>query len=111
MNQLDEIKNERRKVATLLGGQCVICLKKFGKGFNFHHIKYKQNEKIHADFNSWLTYNRYILPRIIAELERFALLCKTCHRLVSIMQAINNNARFERLVKLTRDSRRSIPQT
>ncbi len=105
MNQIQIIKNERKKVATLLGGVCVLCLKKFGKNFQFHHIGYRDDEKKHSDFKSWVDYNEYVLPIIPKFPDKFTLLCNTCHRLVSILQAIRDDLRFEGLADLARRSR------
>lgn len=105
MNQIQKIKQERKKVAELLGGVCVLCRKKFGKNFHFHHIGYRKNEKRHSDFSSWYLYNVYVLPIIKKIPEKFALLCKTCHQLITILQAINDDLRFERVVDLARRSR------
>jgi len=106
MNQIEIIKEERKKVASLLGGACMVCLKKFGKNFHFHHIVYRKDEKKHSDFNSWYLYNLYILPIIKKFPDRFALLCKTCHQLITILQAIKDDLRFERAVDMARRSRR-----
>lgn len=106
MNKIEKIKLKRIQIASLFGGKCYICQKKIRKGFSFHHISYRYKELIHSDFTSWIGYNEYVLPIIQRIPEKFALLCNKCHRLVSIMQAIKSDTRFERLVKLTRDSRK-----
>lgn len=106
MNRLNEIKLKRRQISILLGGKCVLCLKKFGKNFHFHHIQYRIDEKKHSDFTSWVRYNEYVLPIIEKIPEKFTLLCKTCHRLISILQCIKDDSRFERVVDLARKSRR-----
>jgi len=106
MNKIQKIKLKRKQVAELLGGKCILCLKKFGKNFHFHHIQYRINEKIHSDFNTWAQYNEYTLPIIQKIPEKFALLCNTCHRLISILQSIKDDSRFERVVDLARRSRK-----
>lgn len=106
MNKINKIKIKRKEIAQLLGGKCVLCLKKFGKNFHFHHIGYRDNEKRHSDFSSWVNYNEYVLPIIQRIPDKFALLCNTCHRLVSILQSIKDDVRFERLVDLARRSRK-----
>ena len=106
MNKIDKIKLKRKDVSITLGGECVICLKKFGKNFHFHHIEYRVGEKKHSDFKSWIDYNLYVLPIIQSIPEKFALLCNTCHRLISILQCIKDDSRFERLVDLARNSRK-----
>ena len=106
MNKINKIKIKRKKVATLLGGRCILCLKKFGANFHFHHIGYRKDEKRHSDFKSWINYNEYVLPIINKIPEKFALLCNTCHRLISILQVIKDDSRFERVVDLARKSRK-----
>ena len=106
MNKIQIIKEERKQVAKLFDSICKICLKKFGKNFHFHHIRYRKEEKKHSDFKSWYLYNKYILPIIQKMPEKFALLCKTCHQLVTILQAILDDSRFERVVDLARRSRK-----
>ena len=106
MNKIDKIKLKRKTVAILLGGKCILCLKKFGKKFHFHHVQYRIGEKKHSDFSSWVQYNEYVLPIVQSIPEKFALLCNTCHRLVSILQSIKDDARFERVVDLARRSRK-----
>ena len=106
MNKIQKIKLKRKQVAELLGGKCIICLKNFGKNFHFHHIEYRKNEKKHSDFTSWVRYNEYVLPIIQKIPEKFALLCNTCHRLISILQSIKDDSRFERVVDLARSSRK-----
>lgn len=106
MNKKDKIKLKRKSVAILFGNKCNVCLKKFGKNFHFHHIRYRVNEKIYSDFNTWEQYNEYVLPIIEKLPQKFALLCKKCHRLISILQCIKDDMRFERVVDLSRRSRR-----
>lgn len=106
MNKLKEIKAKRKQIATLLGSKCVLCLKKAGKGTSFHHIGYREGEKRHSDFTSWVQYNEYVLPIINKIPEKFALLCITCHRLISILQCIKDDSRFERVIDMARRSRK-----
>lgn len=106
MNKLKEIKAKRKQIATLLGGKCVLCLKKTGKGTSFHHIGYRVGEKKHSDFTTWISYNEYILPIIQSTPDKFALLCFACHRLISILQRIKDDSRFERVVDMARRSRK-----
>jgi len=105
MNKINKIKLKRKNIAKIFGGICIICLKKFGKNFHFHHIGYRSNEKKHSDFTSWVQYNEYVLPIIENTPVHFALLCNTCHRLISILQSIKDDSRFERVVHLARRSR------
>jgi len=105
MNKIQKIKLKRKQVAELLGSTCKICLKQPKKNLHFHHIGYRKDEKKHSDFKSWVDYNKYVLPIIIANPNRFALLCITCHRLISILQSIKDDSRFERVVDMARRSR------
>lgn len=105
MTQQSEIKQNRQYAAKLFGSKCELCLKKFGKNFQFHHIGYRKGEKKHSDFKSYYEYTKYIIPIIFARPKDFALLCKTCHHLITILQAFNDDVRFERVVYLARRSR------
>lgn len=105
MNKTELTNIKRKQVAVLLGGKCILCLKSFGKNFHFHHVEYREGEKKHSDFKSWISYTEYIIPIIQKIPDKFALLCNTCHRLISILQSIKDNARFERVVDLSRRSR------
>ena len=105
MTKYKEIKDKRKQVAILLGGKCALCGKSFGKHFNFHHIEYRKDEKKHSDFKSWFDYSEYVLPIISKFPDKFELLCKTCHHLITILQAIKDDIRFEKLVDLARRSR------
>lgn len=105
MNKIKQTQIKRRHVAVLLGGKCTLCLKKFGKNFHFHHVQYRVGEKKHSDFKSWTDYNEYVLPIINKNPAMFSLLCNTCHHLITILQAIKDESRFERVVNLARRSR------
>ncbi len=105
MNKTDKIKLKRKQAAQLLGNVCKICLKQSKKNLHFHHIGYQKDEKKHSDFKSWVDYNEYVLPIIINNPNRFTLLCITCHRLISILQSIKDDSRFERVVTMARRSR------
>jgi len=110
MNQIEEIKMERKQVADLMGGACAVCAKKFGKAFHFHHITYRQGEKTHKDFKAsksiknWIAYNKYILPIIKQHLCEFALLCQKHHRFVEMLITLSAE-KFENLIKLAKRSR------
>jgi len=106
MNKINKIKLKRKQITTtLFNGICFICKKQTRKGFSFHHIGYRSDEKKHSDFTSWVQYNEYVLPIICKMPKKFALLCNKCHRLISILQSIKDNSRFERIVDLARRSR------
>jgi hypothetical protein len=76
----DSVLREKKRVALeFFDGKCFVCPKKYGKGFAYHHVEYDPTRKTHSDFKTTIEYNRYVLPEIIAEPDRFYLLCKTCH--------------------------------
>ncbi len=106
MNKQQEIKQKREQTAILFGNKCQMCLKKFGKDFHFHHIGYRDDERKHSDFSSHYEYSLYVLPIIQKIPDEFALMCKKCHHLITILQAIKNNQRFERVVDMARRSRK-----
>ncbi len=110
MNKLNEIKKQRKRTANILGNLCVVCERKFGKGFHFHHKKYTKGEKTHKDFDvsasikNWIQYNVYILPIIESKPKNYALLCNKHHKLVEILKQFKSE-RFENLVKIVRESK------
>lgn len=106
MNKQKEIKQKREDTAKLFEKRCELCLKKFGKNFHFHHNGYRNNEKKYSDFTSTYEYTMYVMPIIQKMPQAFALLCNTCHHLITILQAIKDDARFERVVDLARRSRK-----
>lgn len=93
------------EAAGLFHRECYLCHKKYGKNFQFHHIAYRENEKKHSDFDSYYEYTVYVVSIIQTRPDDFALLCKTCHYLITILQAIKDDSRFERVVDLARRSR------
>lgn len=107
MNQVEATKEKRKKVSKLFNEECFICRKKYGKNFNYHHLTYRKGELDHSDFRDSYKYNDYILPIIEKMPDKFALLCKQCHRLLGFLQRTKDDDRFERLVDLARQSRNS----
>ena len=103
MIRQEKIKIKRKQVAKLFKSKCLICDKKFGKSFHFHHIKYYEDEKKYSDFKqhsssqmNWMDYQDYILPIIEKRPEGFALLCNSHHRFVEFLIKF----KLERLVKI-----------
>lgn len=103
MIRLEKIKNKRKQTAELFENKCLVCNKKFGKSFHFHHIKYVKDEKKYSDFKkhsssqmNWMDYQEYVLPIIQKRPEGFALLCNSHHRFVEFMIKF----KLERLVKI-----------
>ncbi len=105
-NKIKESQLERAETAKLFDSKCFLCFKQFGKNFHFHHIGYRSNEKKHSDFETHYSYTMYILPIIEKNPKSFSLLCKTCHHLITILQQIKDTDRFERVVDLSRKSRK-----
>lgn len=105
MNRLLSVKLYRKRVAKLFNSECYICKKNFGKHFNFHHIEYRKDEKIYKDFKNGTYYNEYVLPIIEKNPDKFALLCKSCHRMLGYLQNIKSDSRFWRLCHLSNLSR------
>jgi len=76
----DSVKAMKQKIAIeYFDGECFICHKSYGKWFAYHHKEYDPRRKTHADFKNTTEYNRYVIPEVIANPERFRLLCKVCH--------------------------------
>jgi len=111
MNKLNEIKQQRKKIAEILGGRCKVCCKKFGKAFHFHHVVYRLGEKTYKDFESsksiknWIEYTEYILPIIKQYPKEFELLCQKHHRFVEMLIALKGN-KFKKLITIVKRSRK-----
>jgi hypothetical protein len=108
------VLKEKDKVAKeLFYDRCFWCLKKYGKGFGFHHLRYPQGELRYRDFNNTINYHRYILPRVKKEPHRFVLVCQAHHHFTEIFAAkislenenelgaysLNNNSSLKRLLE------------
>ena len=81
-------------------GKCFWCGKKYGRGFSFHHLHYPPGEKTYSDFNGTANYHKYILPRVIAEPHRFALVCQPHHHLTEIFSSIKDENKLLRFLLL-----------
>jgi len=76
----DSVKAKKLEVATTYyDAMCFVCRKPYGMWFAFHHKRYDPKRKTHADFKNTTEYNRYVIPEVVANPERFRLLCKVCH--------------------------------
>jgi len=92
---------QKDKVAKeLFYGKCFWCQKPYGKGFSFHHLRYPPGEKTYSDFNGTANYHKYILPRVIAEPERFALVCQPHHHFTEIFSSIKDEKKWLRFMLL-----------
>jgi len=80
--------------------RCFWCLKKYGKFFSFHHLNYPPGELTYTSFNNTINYHKYILPRIIKEPDRFALVCRAHHHFVEIFAAIKDEQKWLRFFML-----------
>ena len=104
MHRLKKIKQMRQDAAILLGGQCAVCHRKFGKGHHFHHVYYLATDKKYSDFSNWMDYQEYVIPLVTAMPDRFLILCFRHHRWIEFMKAMSE-ANFERLIDVARRSR------
>ena len=99
------IASKKKRVATkLFGNVCFVCNSRFSRYFVFHHKRYHSTELTYRDFKSSIHYNDYILGIIEKRPNEFALLCKKHHHTVEILKRFSPN-RFERVVRLVRESR------
>ena len=81
------LKGELARMPAFRRG-CAVChYKSHPRGMTFHHINYKNNEKIHSDFPSGyagtLHYYRYMRPIIFREPQRFSYLCTPDHQMIT----------------------------
>ena len=104
----DSVKKQKIKVASIkyFNSECYICAKPFGKGFLFHHVRYKEGEKTYRDFTKYLSYQMYILRKVRKDPSNFVLLCRGHHFLVEKMKRFNAD-KFERLVDVVKRSNES----
>jgi len=71
---LEKGRENRKKSIEYLGGECVICSwKKFGSGFDIHHVDPNEKDVAFASMRSWCW------ERTKKELDKCVLLCKCCH--------------------------------
>lgn len=71
---LEKGRENRRKSIEYLGGECLECgWKKFGSGFDIHHLNPKEKDVAFASMRSWSW------ERTKKELDKCILLCKCCH--------------------------------
>lgn len=69
------IKNKKKKLVELFGGQCSRCgYNKYLGALQFHHIKPKEKS-----FGIAEKYQSYSLERLLDEAEKCILLCANCH--------------------------------
>ena len=96
MNKKDDIKKYKRQVAKIFASECYICGKRYGKNFQFHHIRYREGNKTYRDFHSNTAYQSYILPIIHDNPWDFELLCHKHHYLLEQLKRFKPE-RLERL--------------
>ncbi len=74
------VREAKARIAhELFLGICNDCKRKYRPNFSFHHLDYDPNRKTYKDFSGTLTYNRYVIPEVVAYPESFELLCRACH--------------------------------
>lgn len=92
---------QKDKVAKeLFYGRCFWCAKKYGRGFSFHHLHYPPGELTYSSFKSTINYHKYILPRVIKDPDRFALVCQAHHHFVEIFSSIKDEQKWLRFFLL-----------
>ena len=101
----EKLSRLRFRAAQQYGLQCFVCHRPYGPRFQFHHVEYPSGWKTYRDFKTNAKYNEYIMPRIMEHPDVFLLLCKSCHELVSAVQRVRGQGKFERLLDACRRSR------
>lgn len=95
----------RRQTASILGGHCAVCGKKFGKWFVVHHVRYEGPHDTYRDYPARSPeYAQYILDEVCRRPSDFALLCRDHHRMVEMLKGMDI-ARFEAMVDIVTRSR------
>ncbi len=98
MNQRQLLKVEKQKVALLprFKNRCFVCWKKFGRGFTFHHLWYRDDEPYYSNFKDSTKYQLALLPYVKKRPTQFLLLCKVHHHFVEWGKKIKNEAMWKR---------------
>ncbi len=92
------VYTEKKRIALLLfGGICMVCEKKFGKWFAFHHLEYREGEKTYRDFKSTVDYLEYVLPIIENDPSNFLLFCKSHHHFVELLHKMKPERKYRLL--------------
>ena len=99
--QYEEIRAELAK--THFKGKCFVCHRKYGKGFQFHHLRYLPGKKDarYKDYPSPLIYMKKLKVLIGDDPARFMLLCKPHHNSVTGLKRWSP-PRLKRLLKAVR---------
>lgn len=85
------LKKKKEIAVELFGGKCFFCPKKYGKYFSFHHLNYDPTRKTYKDFNNnTVKYHVYLIPEILANPQRFLLVCRGHHDLLEWAVSIKN---------------------
>jgi len=97
--------NEKVACSKLYGERCYVCHRKFGKGFTFHHLYYKEIGR-EANENTIYT-DRDYHERIYAEIRKnpkqFLLVCNKHHYNIEKLKKYTTK-KLDRLVKAVRMS-------
>ena len=85
-------------------GRCFVWLKKFGKGFHFHHVWFVEGEPIYSDYSNSTDYRIAVMPYIRKSPQQFLLLCTAHHRIVEWLSKMGD-VKFRRLSRARRLTR------
>ena len=92
---------DRKEVAIkYYNGKCFVCQKKFGKYFQFHHLRYEKNEKKWNDFVNPEEYWKYLQSKIFEDPTRFRLLCRICHSRIDKKRGGLSRMKKDKIVRL-----------
>jgi hypothetical protein len=89
MNKVKLLREDKRRVAIeLFEGRCFCCHRKVNEiVFQFHHLEYLDGEKAILDRlykESAFKYWEFVKPTIYENPDRFMVLCRYDHKLISL---------------------------
>ena len=82
----EQFKLRREALYELFGNQCYLCRQGKRKHFHLHHREYHPTESNYPRNSSSMNVRRKRLAEAEAHPERFALLCPSCHQMVTLLQ-------------------------
>lgn len=100
----EQVYDLKKETAKLFGFRCFVCLKRFGKGFLFHHKWYIEGEPVYKNFKDPLDYQLAVIPIVKKTPKQFYLLCHAHHHAVETLKRFKID-KYKRLLQVVKNSR------
>lgn len=81
-----EYRERRDKLEASMGNECYLCRQTKRSSFHLHHREYHPTESNYPRNSNSMNVRRKRLKEAEDHPERFALLCPTCHRMVTALE-------------------------